>query len=165
MSELNREFVKYWASKYDDDYKEKYAKLEREIKEWLATQPEPKYFDKEHFVKLGKWKTPRQERNYKNNDENLVQEATRLAYEVSDERLKLHILTVLRGVRVPVASTLLHFMHPDKFPIFDVRARSSLEELSEWNKSTNDSSQEAWLEYVHITYYERNLKEIGYEFA
>ena len=155
MLDISREFVEQWATKHDAKLKEKEQgrkalQTESEIREWLARQPEPKYFDKEHFVRLGKWKTPRQKENYKSNDESLVKGATHLAYEVPHERLKLHILKVLKGVGVPVASTFLHFLHPDKFPIFDVRVRSSLNKAGKWNRSVGDASDNAWLEYVDI---------------
>ena len=151
MLDINREFVEHWVKIHDDKFRWSVAlQVEMEIREWLAKQPEPKYFDEEHFVKLDKWKTPRQEENYKCNDESLIKEATRLAYEVSHERLKLHILRVLKGVGVPVASTFLHFLHPDKFPIFDVRVRSSLKKAGKWNRSVDDASDSAWLEYVDI---------------
>ena len=151
MITISRQFVEHWAKVHDDKFRGSEAEqVEKSIREWLAKQPEPKYFNKEHFVKLGKWKTPRQVENYESNDENLVKEATLLAYEVTNERLKLHILKVLKGVRVPVASTFLHFLHPDKFPIFDVHVRSSLKKAGKWNRPVDDASDEAWLEYVDI---------------
>jgi len=37
------------------------------------------------------------------------------------EEDKLAILDELYGIGVPVASTILHFMYPDRYPIMDVR--------------------------------------------
>jgi thermostable 8-oxoguanine DNA glycosylase len=150
MLDISHEFVKKYVEKYDRNYKDKYRIIEIEINDFLAKQGKPKYFDKEHFIKLAKWKTPRQEDNYEKNDESLIIEATRLAYETSNSSLKLHILMALKGVGVPVASTLLHFLHPYEFAIFDVRARSSLQKAGKWNRSVNDASSDAWLEYVNI---------------
>ena len=150
MLVINREFVGQYMEKYDWNYKEKNRKIEIEVRDWLNKQSTPKCFDKEHFVKLAKWKTPRQEANYKSNDENLIKEATRLAYEVSIPILKLYILMALKGVGVPVASTLLHFLHPDKFAIFDVRARSSLSKAVKFIRNPKDASSDSWLEYVDI---------------
>jgi len=157
MLDINREFVEHWVKVHDDNFRWSGAlQVEMEIREWLAKQAEPKYFDKEHFVKLGKWKTPRQEPNYMSNNESLIKEATRLAYETTHEGLKLHILRILEGVGVPVASTFLHFMHPDKFPIFDVHVRSSLKKAGKWNRSVDDQSADAWSEYIDIM---RNLSK------
>ena len=151
MLNISHEFVRQWVKEHDERLEGGTAlQIEMEVREWLAEQPEPKYFDKEHFVKLGKWKPPRQEENYISNDESLIKETTHLAYEVSHDRLKLHILKMLKGVGVPVASTFLHFMHPDKFPIFDVRVRSSLAKATKWHRAIDDQSDDAWSEYVDI---------------
>ncbi len=124
-----------------------------EIRQWLAKQPEPKYLDKKHFVKLGWWKARRQMNNYVANGETLVKESTRSAYQASDARQKLDILTKqkkLNGVGVLVASTILHFLHPDEYPIFDKHVRSSLKKAGGWKKSIDDASPEAWTEYIAI---------------
>ncbi|MBA7685235.1 hypothetical protein ES703_93653 [subsurface metagenome] len=151
MLNISKEFVERWSDEYDkrsDEHIE--VKVEREIRDWLAKQHEPKYLDKEHFVKLGWWKSRRQINNYKANPEILIKEATRLAYEASDKKPKLHILQILKGVQVPVASTILHFLHPNKFPIFDIHVRVSLKNAGKWKKSTDDASAEAWLEYIDL---------------
>ena len=41
-------------------------------------------------------------------------------------------------------------MHPDKFPIFDVHVRKSLEKAGKWSRSENDANENAWSEYVDI---------------
>jgi len=154
MLDISREFVEHWAKVYDDNFKWSVElQVEMEIRGWLAKQPEPKYLDKEHFVKLGWWKTRRQMKNYVANDETLVEDSTRSAYQVSEKQQKLDILTKrkkLKGVGVPVASTILHFLHPDDLPIFDVYVRSSLKKAGKWNRSVDDASDDAWLEYVDI---------------
>jgi thermostable 8-oxoguanine DNA glycosylase len=154
MLDISREFVKQKAKLYDEKFKDsKELPVEIEIRAWLSRRPEPKYLDKEHFVKLGWWKTRRQMKNYKANNEILIQESTRSAYLASEERQKLDILTKrmkLKGVGVPVASTILHFLKPDEFPIFDVHVRSSLKKACKWNRSVKDASSDAWLEYVDI---------------
>jgi hypothetical protein len=155
MLEISAEFVHQWADEYDKRFDEKKeVQVERELKHWLAQQPEPKHLDKDHFIKLGWWKARRQMNNYKANDPNLVQEATRLAYKVTNERIKLHILKILNGVQVPVASTILHFLQPDIFAIFDIHVRKSLKKAGKWDRDENDASDEAWQEYMALM---RNL--------
>jgi thermostable 8-oxoguanine DNA glycosylase len=150
--DISRGFVLHWANEYDSKYamKQEDAAEEKAIKEWLEQQCQPKSLDWDHFVRLGRWKTKRQTSAYKSNDGKLVEEATRLACEAHNERLKLHILTVLQGVSVAVAATILHFIYPDRFPIFDIRARTTLKEADFWKRSENDTCEEAWLEYVEI---------------
>jgi len=154
MLNMSREFVKDWAKVYDKNFKWSVElQVEMEIREWLAKQSEPKYLDKKYFVKLGWWKARRQMKNYLANDEDLIKESTSSAYQASEKQQKLDILTKrkkLRGVGVPVASTILHFLHPDEFPIFDVHVRSSLKKAGKWERSVGDASDNAWLEYVDI---------------
>lgn len=49
-----------------------------------------------------------------------------MALTAVDEDLRIRALTELRGVGVPVASTLLHFAFPERSPIFGLRALESL---------------------------------------
>ena len=157
MVKITREFVRYWSSQYDRQFGESPDALEeRAIRGWLAKQGERKFLNKEYFVRLGRWKTKRQTSAYKSNDAALIEEATRLAYEATDERLKLHILKVLRGVNVAVAGTILHYLHPDRFAIFDIHARASLQKAGLWGTSVNDSSEKAWLKYTATM---RNLSD------
>ncbi len=149
MLRISRAFTSRWADEYDNRFQgTRDERVERSLQEWISGLPEPKYLDKEHFVELGRWKTPRQTPAYKANSKNLVIEATRLAYQASDELLKLNILKTLRGVNVAVASTILYFLHPDRFPIFDIRARKSLSKAGKWNINVDDASDGAWHAYV-----------------
>jgi hypothetical protein len=156
--EISAKFVRLGGDKYYKELgkrAEKDKKEETAIREWLSQQPEPKRLNKDFFVKLGCWKSPRQLHAYKANDERLIEEVTRLAYELTNERIKLHILKLLKGVEVAVASTILHFLQPDIFAIFDIRVRRSLKEAGKWDDVT-DTSDEAWLEYTAIM---RNLSD------
>ena len=150
MLEISAEFVRHRADKYDKHFKGKKDETdEKAIREWLSRQPEPKRLNKYFFVLLGCWKSPRQRPAYEANDERLIEEATRLAYEVTNERIKLHILKVLKGVQVAVASTILHFLQPDTFAIFDSRVRESLNKAGKWD-DVDDTSDEAWQKYVAL---------------
>ena len=68
----------------------------------------------------------------------------------NNDRVKLRILRLLRGVDIPIASTILHFLQPLLFPLFDVHVRSSLTKAGKWSRSIDDESEDAWLEYVDI---------------
>jgi len=157
MLEISAEFVRLGADEYykklgkraENDKKEETA-----IREWLSQQPEPKRLNKKFFVRLGCWKSTRPKPFYEANDECLIEEVTRLAYELTNDRIKLHILQLLKGVGVPVASTILHFLQPDIFAIFDTRVLESLNKAKKWDKAKDDASDETWLEYTTIM---RNL--------
>jgi len=148
---IDREFVQQWSRRYDTKFEGGYDQSEeREIRDWLSDQGEPKYLNKQYFVRLGRWKTKRQTSNYKRNEESKIIEVTRSAYQSSDALIKLNILKTLRGVGVAVAGTILHYLHPDRFPIFDYHARRTLKKAGLWSRDENDDSDQAWLEYTAL---------------
>jgi hypothetical protein len=57
---------------------------------------------------------------------------TALAFAARRDDLRLRLLTLLNGVGVPVASTILHFAFPDTYPIMDVRAVTTLTRFGLW---------------------------------
>jgi hypothetical protein len=112
--------------------------------------PAPRFLDREHFISAAGWKSPRPKHLYAKNEEQLVLEATRLAYLADSDRLKLHVLSVLKGVDVAIAATLLHFLLPDQFPIFDIRVRRRLAKAGYWHRPLRDASEESWLGYIEL---------------
>jgi hypothetical protein len=71
---------------------------------------------------LARWKTPRSAPRVARNDDAFVREVTGVMLTAKDERLRVEVLTLLQGVKWPTASVILHFVHPDPYPILDVRA-------------------------------------------
>lgn len=84
------------------------------------------YITRPDFLDICEWKSQRQRRRYAENSVELVEEATRIALAARDERLRIGVLRLLRGVSWPTASTLLYFAHADPYPILDFRALWSL---------------------------------------
>ena len=76
--------------------------------------------------KIAHWKSPRSAGHVNNNTGEYVKEITGFALEAKEERSRIEILTVLSGVECPTASVILHFFHPDPYPILDYRALWSL---------------------------------------
>lgn len=60
------------------------------------------------------------------NDPGFVEAVTRVAFSTPDKQLRIEILTLLHGVRWPTASAILHWCHPDCYPVLDYRALWSL---------------------------------------
>lgn len=56
----------------------------------------------------------------------------------------------LHGVGPAVAATILHFLHPNEFAVFDVHARTVLFEAGQWNRASGDDSLDAWLDYSEV---------------
>ena len=151
MLKITSDFVRHWAKKYDDQYVDGSDSIEEKaFRSWIEQQGEPKYLNKEYFIRVGRWKSKRQTKNYKSNDAVLIEESTRSACQVANERFKFQILMSLRGVGAPVASTILHFLDPGHFAIFDIRVRTSLKKAGLWNRDQNDASVDACLEYMRI---------------
>lgn len=82
--------------------------------------------DKEQFMRLAKWKSPRLTGHAKRNSEDEVREITRIAFSAHTERCRVTSLIGLAGVGWPMASVILHVCHNDAYPILDVRALGTL---------------------------------------
>jgi len=98
---------------------------------------------KGQFLALCRWKSPRVLRRAMENGADLVEEATAVAFAARHEALRIGNLMILRGVSWPVASVLLHFGHPDRYPILDFRAIESL-----GVKQPSQYTFEFWWAYV-----------------
>jgi len=149
MLKLSRRRLLEWAREYDQRQPPRDRALERRIKAWLRGQPSVKHLDKGHFVDLACWTAPRGRAAYEANSSSLIRDATRLASLALNDRLKLHVLSALEGVNVTVAATVLHFMHPRSYPIFDFRVRRTLKKAGEWaGWRLTDAGPDAWEAYV-----------------
>jgi hypothetical protein len=72
------------------------------------------------------WKWPPSVGRPSTDTDDFVEAVTALALSTPNERLRIEALTLLNGVGWPVASVILHFVHPDRYPILDRRALWSL---------------------------------------
>jgi hypothetical protein len=102
------------------------------------------YYRRAEFLEVSDWKSARSRPLLQSNDAPAVEAATRAAFDTSDEAARMGMLSGLRGVGVPVASALLHFAVPDRYPILDVRA---LESLGRKGRSVYPVS--FWVAYLH----------------
>jgi len=124
---INRSFIKNWIPDDQDNPQE------GEYKVILKTiQEQDLRIDKKTLEKLYNWKAARskkyleKEKNYK-----LYESAFEEICDLEDEKkIKFYLETKERkklpGILEPIASTILHFMYPDKFPIKDVRTVETL---------------------------------------
>jgi len=119
--------IKYWADRYVDKQNHKDREEEKRIiKEIGPRIRHKKFIDKEDFQAICNWKTKWATRYYNYNQPDFIRAITKTAFSTNDERLRIEVLTLLKGVGWPVASALLHFMLPNKYPILDFRALESL---------------------------------------
>ncbi len=84
------------------------------------------YYTRASFITVCRWKTPRSIALVEANTAAGIKQATQDGLAASNDVQAIDALTSLSGVGVPTASTLLHFAHPTRYPILDVRALASL---------------------------------------
>ena len=149
MCDVDARFVRTWSKVYDNEIRD--AEEENAILDWICRRPEPKYLNKEYFVRLGRWKTPRYSDTRKANQEETIIKVTRQAHQEQNDLRKLRLLLTLNDVGVAVASTILYFMEPDRYAIFDYHVRNALNKKRCWNRGKDDTTKQAWLEYVDVT--------------
>lgn len=112
--------INYWADRYD-------FVGDSEIESEVATPArEQGYLTRSQFLRICKWKTPRSQKKCKKNDEEMVREATRIAFSTEYDPIKIAVLRSLDGVDWPTASTILHFCDARSYPILDFRVLWSL---------------------------------------
>lgn len=116
---LTRDNLQYWADHYDYGDEE----VEKEIKKKLKRQH---YLTKEDLITIGLWKSHRPLKHYQKNNDEDVRTITHLSFSAKNERVRIGTLLILSGVSYPLASTILHFAFPERYPILDFRALWSL---------------------------------------
>jgi len=90
-----------------------------------------------------RWKSARALPLIRKNTDVEVREVTKWSLSTSHERLRIESLLLLHGVSWPMASVILHWFHPDPYPVLDVRALWSL-----GIPAPSDYSFDFWWRYV-----------------
>lgn len=94
-------------------------------------------------VATWKWRGGRTRQLARQNTEDEVKEITRVAFSATSERLRIGALLALRGVNWPMASVILHFAFPDRYPILDVRAMKTVD-------GSTIYTFEKWVQYAEL---------------
>jgi hypothetical protein len=123
MMPLTKANIGTYAARYDQKSSLKDKRVEARIKLVLRTQ---RFLTKLQLMRIGVWKSPRQTKRYADNDAKAVKELTAFSFSAGTEQARMGALLALNGVYFPVASVILHFAFPDRYPILDVRAVWSL---------------------------------------
>jgi hypothetical protein len=119
--------VKAWSDKYIYDTIEGDAIGENHIRQKIVPNVHKRgYFLKDEFLVLGRWKSPRPILHYSKNSQEYIAEVTKASLQSNSEQFRIEVLTLLSGVSWPVASTILHFVFENQYPILDFRALWSL---------------------------------------
>ena len=136
--------IRHYANLYDKDY-------DKPIEDIAPTVRENRYLTADDLLELDKWKlkTGRNQHNIEKNEKQqvgIVEDLTELAFSAKTELGRLRCLFALKGVQLPVGSAILHWFHEDDYPIWDPRARESVQ----YDESLYDHWFEGWTDYVNF---------------
>ncbi|MBS3084710.1 hypothetical protein J4411_02245 [Candidatus Pacearchaeota archaeon] len=79
------------------------------------------FISKEQFYKVAMWKTPKPKNHYLSNSNEKIKEVSKSVLSSNSDEEKINLLTQLKGVSIPVASSLLTIINPKKYGIIDIR--------------------------------------------
>jgi|LakMenEpi03Aug12_release.lakeMendotaPanAssembly.Ray.scaffolds.fasta_scaffold265680_1 hypothetical protein len=104
--------------------------LERSIFSELSTKVRLSgELEPEDFFKICEWKSTRTKTLVRTNPHEHIRDVTRLAFS-SRESLRVPLLCILNGVRVPTASAILTVWQPNEYTVYDVRVCDAMLSLS-----------------------------------
>jgi hypothetical protein len=129
MTALGRARIQALAHGFDrDESASRWTRGERRLKARLARRRARGvvYLTRAELRWVGEWKTPRIRPQIARNSEAGVRGVTAAAFLARGDSTRLRVLLGLRGVGVAVASVVLHFAEPHRYPIYDGRVRAAL---------------------------------------
>ena len=116
---IDSKFIEQWEPKYDEiesDESEYLSLLER-VKEETATLLSIKV---DTFKRIIDWKSARAKGTIEWESYDIYRDAFHDVLDPTNSD-KMSFLTILPGIGAPIASTILHFIFPKIFPIYDFR--------------------------------------------
>lgn len=130
MCQVNDDFIRHWEPRYDEiahdefDYQ---SLIQRVTEEILNINT----ISSDTFRGIYNWKAPRARHYVRWDNFHIYENAFGNVLQLPDEHLEQKIIALdnLPGIGVPVASTILHFMYPNAFPIVDFRTVEALQNL------------------------------------
>lgn len=121
---IDGSFIELWEKAFDSSALDRaaYDKLVSRVRRDIERYG---YITRPTFIRLVNWKSPRIRPIFENRDFKEYRTGIRKCLVAGDDE-KMAILDELHGVGAPVASTILHFTYPDRFPIIDFRTAETL---------------------------------------
>ena len=117
--------IQHLAAQYNRGNQQDTA--EQDIVDRIAPQVKAsKSITVDDFRLVCNWKTPRSKSRVRENSPGFIHEVFQLALSAKEERLRIELFTLLKGVSYPTASVFLHFFHENPYPIIDFRALEAL---------------------------------------
>jgi hypothetical protein len=99
-----------------------------------------------------RWKSPRAIWQIRRNSRSAVRSRTALALRTPDEREKVVVLTGLKGVGIPMASSLLMLLDPRRYGVLDIRVWQLLHEHGHVgsNPRGRGFNVDHWIEFLAV---------------
>jgi hypothetical protein len=79
------------------------------------------YFTKDEFIKMCMWKSPRPKNRYLQNTEKQIINISKEVLHTNFEKRKIELLTSLKGISIPVASSILTLIDNKNYGVIDIR--------------------------------------------
>ena len=121
MIKLDEEFIDKWANIDVGEYE--YNNIIKLVKNDIETQHT---IIESTFERIMNWKSARSKGNIRKRE---YEEYKNTFTKILSVENKLEKLDDLFGIGVPIASTILHFIYPDIYPIVDFRTVETLQFL------------------------------------
>ena len=118
--------IGYWANRYTERQRGTDRTKEQQLIDLKDEVLRRGYLTKEELNKVARWKSRRRAALTLENTDDFIKDITKSAFTATDDWAKLLILTLLRGVKEPTASAILHLFDEEKYPILDIHALWSI---------------------------------------
>jgi hypothetical protein len=143
--QLSKDQVEALARKRDEGMKPMDARKETDLAARMLIASARGHMAQDDLIAVAawKWRGGRTRRLCADNTKAEVVEISSASFAATSERLRIGVLLALRGVQWPMASVILHFAFPDRYPILDVRAMKSV-------GGSTHYTFEKWSEYADL---------------
>jgi hypothetical protein len=116
---IDASWIDFWAGRYP-------VKADDEVLNGVGLRVRARgHYDRQDFMTVGTWKSARVKPRMASNSDEMIRDITATALG-APLAIQHRILTLLEGVQVPMASSLLMVWRPDQHTVIDVRAVKSL---------------------------------------
>src|SRR5262245_7588162 len=94
--------IEFWASQFPDS-----PTTQRIMNEIAPRTRERGAMSKADFLTIAEWHSPRPRTLFRSNAEDFIREITRVSFATPHERVRIEVLTLLKGVSMGTASVIL----------------------------------------------------------
>ena len=118
-------------------------------------------FSRAEFLLMCRWKSPRAMHHYRRNSVVRIRNVSRATLGTRDERRRIELLTGLRGVSVPIASSILTLIDPGRYGALDIRVWQLLWTLDvvQSKPQGRGFSADDWEQYLKVL--RRHARQLG----